>query len=273
MNNEILADQGCCHGGNKSLRFHQRLLITLCVLISFLARLSGAEVETEEEDFGKYLQGRYVYKLQCVPCHGITGRGDGPWAAGMPEQPRNFRMGIFKYRTTPMGFQPTEDDLRRTITRGVSGTAMPTFGKTLNDRDLTAVIYYLKSRSPRWRESSRKTNAVPLPDEPSWFSEGKQRLAHAKSGRLMFDQICASCHGETGAGDGPGGANLTNVWGHIEIPADLRVEHHRSGPKRKDLFRTIAMGLDGTPMVGFRGVLKDEQIWELIAVIEDLKQK
>ena len=30
-----------------------------------------------------------------------------------------------------------------------------------------------------------------------------------KRGQQMFGQYCASCHGESGKGDGPGGANLT----------------------------------------------------------------
>lgn len=236
----------------------------------FCAPVWGAEAN--RDDFDKYLQGRFVFKSQCVPCHGTTGRGNGPWAKGMPVQPRNFRMGIFKYRSTPMGFQPTDDDLRRTIKRGVSGTAMPTFAKTLSERDLTAVIVYLKNLSVRWKEASRSTNAVALPDEPNWFYQETERQQHRKNGQVLFDQICVNCHGANGTGNGLGAAGLTNVWGHVATPADLRVEHHRSGPTRKDLFRTIAMGLDGTPMIGFRNALRDEQIWELVAVIESLPQ-
>jgi mono/diheme cytochrome c family protein len=219
-------------------------------------------------DFEKYLQGRHVFKSQCAPCHGTTGRGNGPWAEGMPIQPRNFRMGIFKYRTTPMGFQPTEDDLRRTIQGGVSGTAMPTFAKSLSKRDLDAILVYLQNLSSRWQDSARSTNSAVLPKTPDWFFKGDELKVHARTGQALFNLICVNCHGATGQGNGPQSASLTNVWGHAAVPADLRLPHHRSGPRREDLFRTIAMGLDGTPMIGFRGALTDEQIWELIAVIE-----
>ncbi len=96
---------------------------------------------------------------------------------------------------------------------------------------------------------------------------------HTAAGQALFAQTCVPSHGVRGAGDGPGSKGLTNVWGHVAIPADLRVDHHRSGPKREDIFRTIAMGLDGTPMVGFRGAFKDEQIWELVAAVEALPKE
>lgn len=227
-------------------------------------------VGADADDFGKYLQGRHVFKSQCAPCHGSTGRGNGPWARGMPVQPRNFRMGIFKYRSTPMSFQPTEDDLRRTIKRGVSGTAMPTFAKSMSDRDLEAILVYLKNLSHRWKETDRITNAVTLPKAPDWFFKDAELDQRVAKGGKLFKQVCYNCHGEYGGGDGPGAAGLTNVWGHVAIPADLGTKHHRSGPTREDLFRTIAMGLDGTPMIGFRGAMKDEQIWELIAFIKEL---
>jgi len=229
--------------------------------------------DADRDDFNRYLQGRYVFKQQCAPCHGETGRGNGPWAAEMTVKPRDFRKGIFKYRTTPMGTQPTDDDLRRTIQRGVSGTAMPTFAKTLSDRDLTAILVYLKNLSPRWKESDRLVEAVDLPEAPEWFAQDESLKKHTAAGQALFAQTCVPCHGVRGAGDGPGSKGLTNVWGQAAIPADLRVDHHRSGPQREDLFRTIAMGLDGTPMVGFRGAFKDEQIWELVAAVEALPKE
>jgi len=261
-------------GFNAAMQLGARRLIAkpqmLFLVAAFAIRLQADAAEADRDDFNRYLQGRYVFKSQCAPCHGETGRGNGPWAAEMSVKPRNFRMGIFKYRSTPMGHQPTDDDLRRTIKRGVSGTAMPTFAKTLSNRDLDAILVYLKNLSRRWQEDSRISPATELPDPPKWFSQTNERRERAQAGRRLFAQTCVSCHGDTGAGDGLASKGLTNVSGQVAVPADLRVEHHRSGPGRSDLFRTISLGLDGTPMVGFRGALKDQQIWELVAAIEQL---
>jgi len=48
-------------------------------------------------------------------------------------------------------------------------------------------------------------------------------------------------------------------------PADLTAPHHKSGDSPRDLYRTVATGLNGTPMAGFAGQLREEEIWELVA--------
>ncbi len=251
-----------------------RVKLFKIIAIGVLLCCTGAVkcAEANRNDFRGYLQGRHVFGSQCAPCHGSRGRGDGPWSEGMTVLPRNFRMGIFKYRSTPMGFLPTDDDLRRTIKKGVSGTAMPTFGKSLSESDITAVIVYLKNLSHRWEDLGRKTNGMILPEEPSWFAESENYKKHLARGRDTYRQICVNCHGESGKGDGPGSKGLTNVWSHVVAPANLALPHLRSGSTRQDFFRTISMGLDGTPMIGFGSVFRDEQIWELIAVVESLKK-
>ncbi len=78
----------------------------------------------------------------------------------------------------------------------------------------------------------------------------------------------SSCQGEKGKGDGPASAGLIDIWDHQIIPADLSGSHHKSGDRPEDLFRTIATGLNGTPMIGFHGLMGEESIWELVAFIQ-----
>jgi hypothetical protein len=72
-----------------------------------------------------FMKGDHVFQKHCAECHGKSGRGDGVLAADAVIKPRNFRSGIFKFRSTPLGFLPTNADLTRTIRTGVAGTMMP----------------------------------------------------------------------------------------------------------------------------------------------------
>lgn len=218
-----------------------------------------------------YAQGRWVYERECAVCHGERGRGDGPWADGVPDRPRNFRTGIYKFRSTTYGTLPTDDDLRRTIQRGISGTMMPTF-KSLPEDQVEAVITYLKMISPRWRDPEVQPEPQELPAAPEGFADPEARAAMAKAGRAIYETRCAACHGPEAKGDGPAAAALVDVWGYKIVPADLTDPFRKSGDRLEDLFRTIALGLDGTPMLGFREELKDEGIWNLVAYLKSVER-
>ncbi len=88
-------------------------------------------------------QGRGLYRQHCVHCHGISGDGRGPTAAFLNPYPRDFRMGTFKFKSTPIGMKPTDDDLRHVLLNGVAGTAMPSF-KLLSEGEIDALIDYVK---------------------------------------------------------------------------------------------------------------------------------
>ena len=77
--------------------------------------------------------GATVYKHMCVFCHGHDGDGGGKAMAYLYPWPRDFRQGVFKYRTTPFGSIPQDKDIYRTISRGVPGTAMPAWKGALSE--------------------------------------------------------------------------------------------------------------------------------------------
>lgn len=218
-----------------------------------------------------YFRGKRIFARQCVHCHGARGQGDGQWAATMTNKPRNLRSGIFKFRTTPCGKLPTDADLRRTIRTGISGTAMPTFSK-MSAAELDAVVAYVQSLSRRWKDEKSYALPLTLPPPPAWLNNEEQSQSHIAKARVLFTQLCSSCHGEKGKGDGRAAAGLIDAWKHPIVPADLAQPHHKSGDRPIDLFRTIAAGLDGTPMVGFHESLTEEQIWQLVAYIVSLSR-
>ena len=84
-----------------------------------------------------------LYREHCAHCHGITGDGQGPTAAFLNPYPRDYRPGLFKFKSTPIGSKPTHDDLKRIVVEGIPGTAMPSF-RLLSNPELDALVHYVK---------------------------------------------------------------------------------------------------------------------------------
>jgi len=218
-------------------------------------------------------QGRFIYQRNCVPCHGEYGDGRGPMGINAIPRPRNFRTGIFKYRSTPSGTLPTDDDLIRIVTRGISGTAMPFFSETLSERDRRAVVQYVKTFSRKWRTPENFAAPVKIPESPAWFADEAQSARRSESGGKLFTTACASCHGANGDGKGEAAATLVDVWGGKAVPTDLRQPVLRSGRELADIYRVLSTGLNGTPMASFSDATTEQQRWELVAYIKSLQRE
>lgn len=204
--------------------------------------------------------GKGVYERYCVGCHGEQGDGKGPAAEMLLVKPRDFRQGTFKFRTTPTGSLPTDEDLYRTITRGVRHTAMPAF-LLLPESDRLAVIQYIKTFSDRWqREKPQPPLFIPQP--PSYVGT----FESVKAGKKIWEMSqCWQCHGRRGRGDGPASATLTDDWGN-PIPAfDFTQGVLKGGPSPSDIYRTFTTGLNGTPMPSYASFLTEEDRWNLVS--------
>ncbi len=84
-----------------------------------------------------------LYRKHCAHCHGVSGDGAGPTAAYLNPYPRDYRRGIFKFKSTPKGEKPTDSDLEKTLREGIPGTAMPSFA-LLADDEIAALLDYVK---------------------------------------------------------------------------------------------------------------------------------
>jgi len=91
--------------------------------------------------------GKEVWQqAKCWECHGNTGKGDGEKAAGLeddfgyPIRPADLTSGQFKSG-------PSVKDIFRTVTTGLSGTPMPSYGDAFSEEDLWALAYFVVSLS------------------------------------------------------------------------------------------------------------------------------
>ena len=209
------------------------------------------------------LLGQEIYQANCAMCHGIAGDGYGPAASMFAIRPRDFRPGIFKFRSTPSGTLPTDDDLLRTMTRGLRWTAM--IGRPdLPEYVRRAVIQYIKMFSSRFaKEQSGKP--VDLPTPPA------QTAKLIAQGQMLYDQLgCASCHGKTGQGNGPSAQGLKDDWGGTIWPSDLTWRPLKRGSDIRETYLTLVTGISGTPMPSYARSLDSQQAWALVYYLESL---
>jgi cytochrome c oxidase cbb3-type subunit 2 len=221
-------------------------------------------------------EGRSVYSRYCVGCHGVTGNGEGPAAEMLIVKPRDFTKGVFKFRSTPSGTLPTDEDLYKIITRGVYRTSMPDWA-LLSERERIAVIEYIKSFYAQWEEQGAGT-PIYIPPAPKSLGS-KESVAR---GRELYDMLgCAACHGESGRGDGESAKNLSpDSWGNPQKPFDFTQGRLKSGPTVQDVYRTFMTGVGGTAMPSYGDIFGEpdgESIfegdaWNLVSYVVSLRE-
>ncbi len=240
-------------------------------LMVFANALAGESTNIPSVEINNTLHGHFVYMKNCVFCHGKRGDGKGEMGLTVTPLPRDFGAGVFKYRSTPSGFLPTNDDLTRVVREGIPDTAMPTFEK-LPARDVQVVIEYVKTFSPKWRKPENYAAPLTIPNRPDWFGNGREFTRLVEKGRALHATSCAACHGENGNGAG-NVTNLVDSWGNPTPARDLRQPYTRTGRQLEDIYRVVVTGLDGTPMPSFAEGTTEEQRWELVAFIEQLRRE
>jgi len=224
-----------------------------------LPAVAGAQPAPDLGTEEQRAAGELVYAKYCAQCHGDQGDGQGIAAPFLRPAPRDFTSGKYKVRSTPTGYLPTDEDLRRSIREGLPGTGMPAF-PILTDTQVRDVIYHLKSFAPDFEDPNAYAETIPIPDPPA-FSEDS-----LETGFQTYVEIgCARCHGESGRGDGRSAPTLRDDWGHFIPPADLTMPWtFRGGGSREAIYRSISTGLYGTPMAGFADGLTEEQRWQIV---------
>jgi len=82
-------------------------------------------------------------------------------------------------------------------------------------------------------------------------------------GARIFQANCETCHGPEGQGDGPAAGALD--------PQPKNLAALQAVANDDYLFWRISDGKPGTAMVPWKGVLSEEQIWQVIMFIRGMK--
>lgn len=210
--------------------------------------------------------GEAVYQQSCARCHGITGQGDGRDAKRLYPKPRDLTEGVYKFRSTASGTPPTDEDLFRTVTKGLPGSGMPDWSH-VDEALRWQLVYYLKSLSSVFAD---------VPPEPLSLgpSPGQARV-DLDRGKQIYETLgCAACHGTHGAGDGLSAATLVDNWGRSTRSANLTQGwNYRGGSDPELIAMRVLTGIDGSPMPSYAEAASVEDIWQLAYYVHSLQQE
>ncbi len=81
--------------------------------------------------------GERIYRQQCDACHGVTGAGDGPAAAGLRPRPVDLRVHVAAGHSDGFFFY--------WISEGFKGTAMPAFKNRLSVEERWHVVNFIRT--------------------------------------------------------------------------------------------------------------------------------
>jgi cytochrome c oxidase cbb3-type subunit 2 len=216
------------------------------------------------------VKGKEVYMKNYAACHGEAGDGKGRCAPFISPHPRDFTSGVFRFKTTPGGASPTDDDLSRTVSLGLHNTGMPPWRFLLSRDERWQAVSYVKTLAPNFKAQAADAKPVDLGTEPKDITP--ERIAAGK--RLYDENGCAKCHGDGGYGDGPSAETLTDSFGNPIAPRNFhKAPDFKRGHTLRDVALTISTGNNGTPMPAFGDSLQPDALWNLAAYVMSLAEK
>lgn len=243
--------------------FPSRRLFLVYAIVTLSTVLASGYAYGAGNDTGKKSFERY-----CAVCHGGKGNANGQLCFNKSFEesgravdiaPRDFTLGVFKFRSTSTGCLPTDDDLLSTVNNGISKSFMPTF-RDMPQHEKKALVGYIKTFSTRWKEDEP---CKPIPvKKPEWVG----RPSSVDQGKQVYkDMKCWECHGEEGKGDGQKSEKLKDDQGKPIVPFDFTTGKLKRGTSPENIYITFTTGLDGTGMPSYEDSMKDEDRWHLVS--------
>src|SRR5882724_11231240 len=175
-------------------------------------------------------RGGSLFAANCASCHGPAGKGDGRASASLLPRPANLTAARF-----------SDERLSSVLWNGIVGSAMPPW-RQIPTEDLRALVAYI--------DSLQVASAPPSTQESTGLTEGK----------ALFAAACASCHGDTGAGNGPAAGAL----------APSPTNFHLKKPTAERAWEVLENGVPGTAMAPWKDQLSEDERHALVEFVRSL---
>ena len=241
----------------------------------------------------KNMKSMELYLFRCAVCHGEAGRGDGPAVPFLYPAPRDFSIGLFKYKTSSHKQQrPTDEDLFRTIKKGLNRTAMPAWGAVLSDDQIRSLIPVVKgfdtigtwapeeAPDSAFDEDGRYTGQ-PLSFPKKFPVENQVPFSKESvaAGVRHFRKNCTPCHGDEGRGNPAPEKKLKDDWGNRVWPRDQtkpwtwRVSNVPGNAKEtiRNIYVRLSLGIPGTPMPSHVKGVSEQDRWHIANFLYTLR--
>lgn len=244
-------------------------MVALVLVVAGLAATRSAEVKSPAVSPKLLALGKEIYGQQCAACHGSDGRGGGEAAYLLYPKPRDLVAARYRMVSTWERI-PTDQDLFDTISRGMPGSSMPSWGH-LTEQQRWALVHYVKTfaEKPLVVKAQKNPNPdgsggegiIQPPKSPPFDTAARTRALE------LYKEACASCHGPTGRGDGT--EKQADEEGYPIRPRDLTAGIFKGSPDPLSLYRHIVAGIPGSPMPMSDWAYGDDA-WHLVNYVRSL---
>jgi len=224
-------------------------------------------------------RGKTLFDQACAACHGAEGKGDGIFTQryDLPSLPANLTTPLqsVKIRSTFSGIAPRDEDLFRTLTRGLPGTAMWSYRALSADERWALVLHIAGLRTG----SESNSEEIKI---PAMVPKDGEMTGAAKN---MYLNLCSNCHGTEGLG---GSVPLQDSFTGKSFPGIKFAREGGmqtlSGSSEMDIARTLMTGFhERSPMRSFKPyfyprenplpaqrIEGDRKLWGLVHYVRDL---
>jgi len=209
-----------------------------------------------------HTEGKAAYTQKCLPCHGGSGNGQGPYARQTLTRPANLHERITNY--------PGDNFHLWRVSEGVPGTHMPPWGKSLDEE----LIWKINTFEMSFAVGSFRTKSVEETDAQAGNFASKTGIVpdiagteeEFNFGRKIYELYCLQCHGKDGHGNGP--ASSSRDFGYIRPqPADLEAPAGEFKQYGQYVWQ-VREGVQTTNMPPWKEALTDDEIARVIFYIQ-----
>jgi copper transport protein len=121
------------------------ILLAISLGVHYLTRpipLEIAQVNPIPANQESVKAGEHLYIVNCVPCHGLSGKGDGPLGLMLNPRPADLTQHAIP------GVH-TDAQLFEWVTNGFPGSRMPAFKTKLSDTDRWNLVNFIRTLAPK----------------------------------------------------------------------------------------------------------------------------